>query len=263
MLFRSITKYFEPFAKAEGKSVSLLTLHYYRGSAAASTSTVETLLSYPDSKLKTALSESLAASQASGVPFRIAETNSFSGGGAPDISNSYASALWLIDHTMTCALGGASGVNFHGTTASSTGYTQLVIDNKGIVRTINPEFYGLMLLSLAGSGSMLDTTIAANGLNVSSYAIQSATGGVNVILLNKDATQNLAASITLPQTITTATARVMQGPALDAASNPTIQGASIGVDGSFAPGQPYTLSLSGNSVNANVPSASAVLISVR
>ncbi|WP_175918536.1 glycosyl hydrolase family 79 C-terminal domain-containing protein [Burkholderia pyrrocinia] len=256
------SKYFPPFVQAEASQLSLLTQHYYRGSATASTATVDTLLSYPDTNLQALIAELVQQSQSSGVPTRMAETNSFSGGGASGVSNSYASALWLIDHTMTCALGGLSGVNFHGTNDSSSSYTQMVIDSTGMVTAINPEFYGLKLLSMAGSGSLLTTSASANGLNVSAYAIQSAAGAISILLLNKEPSQNLAATVVLPSAARSASAQVMQGPKLSDTANPLIQGASIGVDGSFSPGAAYTLTVNGKQVSVSVPAASAVLVAV-
>jgi len=260
---QNIQTYFQPFAAAQGSQILLLTKHYYRGNGALATSTVDALLSYPDTTLQQQLSQLLTISQSSGVPFRVAETNSFYGGGASGVSNSYASALWMIDHVMTCALGGASGVNFHGG-GGATGYTQYVATNS-TVTALNPEFYGLKLLSLAGSGSLLTTTISANGLNVSAYAIQAAQGAINVVIVNKDSTQNLNVSIALPTLLITphsATLQVMQGPVLNAIANPTIQGASIGLDGSFSPNQSYSLNVTANVVSATVPAASAVVIRI-
>ena len=55
-----------------------------------------------------------AAAAAAGVPYRMAETNSFYNGGAPNVSDSYASALWVLDHMFTIAQSGSAGLNLHG-----------------------------------------------------------------------------------------------------------------------------------------------------
>ena len=47
------------------------------------------------------------------LPYRIEETNSFYNGGAKDVSNSFASALWGLDYLYWWASHGASGLNFH------------------------------------------------------------------------------------------------------------------------------------------------------
>jgi hypothetical protein len=73
----------------------------------------------------------------------------------------------------------------------------------------------------------------------------------------------------LPQSAATATLLEMTqlssgatGPSLSATSGVTIQGASVGVNGSFTPGAAYTLSASGSQVTCYVPALSAVLVQI-
>jgi hypothetical protein len=54
-----------------------------------------------------------ASTEQVGILYRIGECNSFSGGGASGVSNSYASSLWVIDFLFDVALGGSTGVNMH------------------------------------------------------------------------------------------------------------------------------------------------------
>jgi hypothetical protein len=61
---------------------------------------------------------------------------------------STASSLWIIDYFFDCALGGAVGVNFHGG-GNGTGYTPIA-DSGGVVVQARPEYYGILLFTLAG-----------------------------------------------------------------------------------------------------------------
>jgi hypothetical protein len=139
----SISGWVAPFAKAEGKSVILLSDHYYRGNGQNAGSTTELLIS-PDANIVTQAKAMLAVSQSVDVPYRFAETNSFYNGGAPNVSDSYASALWVIDHLFACAANGAQGINLHGG-GNSTGYTPIA-DSGGVVVEARPEFYGVTFL---------------------------------------------------------------------------------------------------------------------
>jgi hypothetical protein len=134
------TTWFTSFAQAEGKNVVLLSMHYYRANGQDPSSTIQTLISYPDTNLQKELVQLNAASQAAGVPFRMAESNSFYNGGAPNVSDSYASALWVIDHLFTIAQGGSIGVNLHGA-GNGDSYTPIA-DNDGVVVDARPEYYG-------------------------------------------------------------------------------------------------------------------------
>ena len=105
------------FARDEGHEVKLLTHHYYR-EGQDPISSIDKLL-HPDPKLGPMLAELQAASKSSGVPYRICETNSFSGGGKPGVSDRFASALWVLDFMYKLAAAQCGGVNME------TGVNQL------------------------------------------------------------------------------------------------------------------------------------------
>jgi hypothetical protein len=255
-----------PFGQyATKQQIVLLTQHYYRANGQLPTSTVQYLVT-PDTTLVSDLAILQAGAQAIGVPYRMSECNSYYNGGADGVSDAYASSLWVLDYLFDCALGGASGVNFHGG-GNADGYTPIA-DSNGVVQMARPEYYGILLFALAGQGTLLQTQITAGGLNATAYAVKSASGGINVILVNKDSAQNLTVTMQLPQTIHTATLLELTqstsgaAPSLSATSGVTIQGATVNVDGTFAPAAAYTLSASGTQVTCYVPYLSAVLISL-
>src|SRR5580658_619878 len=229
----NISGYVAPFAKAEGKNVILLSDHYYRGNGQAASSTVELLVS-PDANIVTQAKAMLVVSQSVDVPYRFAETNSFYNGGAPNVSDAYASALWVIDHLFACASNGAQGINLHGG-GDSSGYTPIA-DSRGVVVEARPEFYGVTLFTLAGQGILRQTTISAGGLNATAYAIQAADGALNIVINNKDQVQNLNVTIPLPQTAQPAQLIQMTGASLDATTGVAIQGSVIQPNGAFSPG---------------------------
>ncbi len=114
------------FAADESKDAVLLTHHYYReGQNPAST--IEKLLA-PDPKLQPQLNELTAASRNCGVPYRICEVNSFSGGGRPGVSDTMAAALWVLDYMYTLAANGCAGVNMENRRESSRLHQLLLSD---------------------------------------------------------------------------------------------------------------------------------------
>jgi hypothetical protein len=247
-----------------GSKVSMLTQHYYRGDGQSSTATAANLLS-ADAPLTNYLSILNAGAKSIGVPFRMGECNSYFHGGAPGVSDSYASALWVLDFLFNCAQGGAAGVNFHGG-GDSNAYTPIA-DNDGTVIGAYPIFHGMTLFTLAGEGELLPASVSAGSANVTAYALKTSRGGLNIVVVNKDASENVQFTATLPQQAGTATLMTMSqlsdgasAPSLAATSGVTIQGASIDPDGSFAPATAYNLSTDGASVSFYVPALSAVLI---
>jgi len=256
-----------PFgAWATQTDISLLTQHYYRANGQDASSTAEFLIT-PDSNLIRDLSTLDVAAQAIGIPFRMSECNSFYNGGSAGVSNSYASSLWVLDFLFNCALGGCIGTNFHGG-GDSAGYTPIA-DSGGTVVEARPEFYGILLFTLAGQGTLYSTNLSAGSFNVTAYAVQTSSGGLNIVVVNKDQTQNLQLTTQLSQSANTATLLAMTqlssgatGPSLTATSGVTIQGASVNPDGSFSPGPAYTLNPNGMQLTCYVPSLSAVLIQI-
>lgn len=261
------SKWTVPFGQwATRSNITLLTQHYYRGNGQSASSTAANLIT-PDATLVSNLAILNAGALGIGIPYRMSECNSYYNGGADGVSDSYASALWVVDYLFDCAQGGASGVNFHGG-GNGDGYTPIA-DSDGAVVEARPEYYGMLLFTLAGQGSLLTLTLSAGGLNATAYAIKNSSAGINLIVNNKDLTNNLDLSIQLPQPASSATLLELtqlspgaSAPSLTATSGVTIQGASVGVDGSFSPAAAYMLSASGTQLTCYVPALSAVLIQI-
>lgn len=257
-----------PFGKAiTGSNMSLLTQHYYRGNGQSASATAANLLA-PDTTLGNYLSILNSGANAAGVPFRMGECNSYYDGGAPGVSDSYASALWVLDFLFNCAQGGAAGVNFHGG-GDSACYSP-VSDNGATVTAVNPIFYGITMFTMANTGDLLPATVSAGSLNVTAYAVKTSNGGLNLIVVNKDATHSLQMMASLPQQAGTATLMTMSqlsdgasAPSLAATDGVTIQGTVIDANGGFEPSAAYNLSADGSGVSFYVPALSAVLIQVQ
>jgi hypothetical protein len=119
------------------------------------------------------------------------------------------------------------------------------------------------MFTLFGQGNLLTTTVSAGDLNVTAYSVQTSSGGVNILLCNKDSTQDVQLSISCGQSVKQATLLEMAAPGLSATSGVTIQGASVNADGSFTPGASYAASqINGEVVTCYLPALSAVLLQI-
>ena len=246
-----------PFATDTAGQIALLTQHYYRGPGHSPAATIAMLLS-PDTDLAADLDTLRAGALTASVPFRLTETNSFWSGGAPGVSDRYAAALWVIDHLYRIAQGGGTGANLHG---GGGGYTPIA-DTNGTVVEARPEYYGMRLFTLAGEGTLRNCTLSAGELNVSAYALERADESLSIVVVNKEAAQNLSLSIDCGGAVEAATLVTLTGPAADAASGVAIQGAAIGKDGRLAPQDAYALAHAGSLVHCYVGALSAALIRI-
>ena len=95
-----------------------------------------------------------AAARQSGIPWRMCETNSFSGGGRPGVSDTLLGALWTLDFMAILAKYGCSGVNIE------TGVNQLgfvssyspIQDDGKVNNTAGVPYYGMLAFATAQAG---------------------------------------------------------------------------------------------------------------
>jgi hypothetical protein len=107
-----------------------------------------------------------------------------------------------VDFLFNCAQANAAGTNFHGG-GNGTGYTPIAESNGAVVGP-RPEYYGILFFTLAGMGTLYETQLSAGSLNVTAYTVKTATGGLNLVIVNKDSAQNLMVTAALPQTVKSA-----------------------------------------------------------
>jgi hypothetical protein len=98
-----------------------------------------------------------------------------------------------------------------------------------------PLFYGMLLVSQAGTGSMLATKASAGNLNFTAYSVAPGDGSTNIILVNKDATSGVNATIDVGAAVATASAVFLQAPSLTATTGLTFAGAGVTPAGAWTP----------------------------
>jgi hypothetical protein len=140
---------------------------------------------------------------------RVDEANSVTGGGAAGVSDTFVSALWILDTLFEFARAGVAGVNVH--TFPSAHYALFSGPQPG-GWVVYPEYYGMLAFARAApvdsallsvSGSAAATTAPL----VKVWAVQTLAGSLHVVAINKDL---------LPHTI------VLRGPGVPYAKTATI-----------------------------------------
>jgi hypothetical protein len=257
------TGYTVPFASDEGKKIVLLTEHYYRGNGAAAGSTLAQLLQ-PDPGLLTMLKAIGTAARSNAISggIRLSEANSYFNGGASGVSNSYGTALWVLDFLFANAQNGSAGINFHGGGPGSV-YSPIA-DTGTMVVGARPEFYALLLFSRAGNGPTYATKVTSNGgVDLSAYAIGVADGSTSIIVVNKDPAKAVRATIDVGKGVATAAVLRLLGPGLAATSGAiTLGGDGVTPVGDWSPTE-EAVTASGTTVTVDVSGASAVLVRAR
>jgi hypothetical protein len=168
------------FAKREGKNAALLTSHiYHMGPARNPAMNAEVLLNRK-SRLEEQIAQAREATALSGVPFRLTEVNSCTGGGRVGVSDAFASALWGADMMLQTAAGGYAGVNLHG--GGDGGYTPIAVGADGGVEK-RPLYFGMQFAGYFAGAALLPCQ-AETDANVRAYAAKTANGRM-LALINK------------------------------------------------------------------------------
>ncbi|MGH7993703.1 MAG: hypothetical protein ACREDQ_09320, partial [Limisphaerales bacterium] len=211
------------------------------------------------------------------LPYRLEEVNNYFNGGATNVSNTFASALWGLDFMYWWAAHGAAGLNFHtGDRVAAEGdlrpskYTAFFSTTNGY--NVRPLGYGIKAFDLGGHGRFVPAAISnPAGLNLSVYAVTGADKNLCLTIINKEhgnSARDVAISIHANAAgFTRGEEIVLSAPADDisATTGETLGGAVIRSDGNW-PGT-WTLLTSPASPHPadgifqiRVPAASAVIL---
>jgi hypothetical protein len=171
---------------SEGKGeVQLLTTHYYRNGQARGSA--EQLMA-PDHHLDAVIARMRTASQQSGIPWRMCEINSFSGGGLLGVSDTFLGALWTLKTMMLLAQNGCSGVNME-TGVNQLGfvssYSPIQDDGKGM-NSAGVPYYGMLAFAAAFSGCHQVLPLEVNTLGEGVCACVFGSGGKprSIVIVN-------------------------------------------------------------------------------
>jgi hypothetical protein len=126
------------------------------------------------------------------LPYRIEETNSFFNGGAKDVSDTHASALWGLDYLYWWASHGAVGINFHtgdevaaGAQPTRCWYALYWESAHGY--HVHPLGYAVKAFDLASHGRLVPVTLSSkDDLNLRAYAVLGNDQHLYITLINKE-----------------------------------------------------------------------------
>jgi len=259
------TEWVSRFAADEGKDTKLLTHHYYR-EGQNPTSTIDKLL-HTDPKLAPILAKLRAASESSGVPYRICETNSFSGGGKPGVSDTLAAALWVLDFMFVLASAGCAGVNME-TGVNQRGfissYSPIGDDELGHCWA-TPEYYGMLAFTQPGAGRIIGGAIDAGNRNITVHATQPTKDRTVVTLINKEPSSDAMVGIDGGQCSSFRSVSLMHlsGSSLESKSGVTLGSASVDPEGLWKPTVKEEIRRTRRTLQVHLPAASAAIITMQ
>ena len=249
------------FAKDHKDDVAFLSQHYYaEGPPTDPSTTIERLLS-PSRRLDAALEAAAAARRDTGLPFRMAETNSCYQGGKPGVSDTFASALWAADLMYRLAQAGAIGVNFHG---GGYGWYTPVVGTRANGFAARPIYYGMLLFAVAGAGRWVMTEMDGAGAvdgSVAAYGLMSDDDELKVVVLNRGLDDDVTVTVNASGAKKASVLRLV-APRADEATDVTFGGSVVGSYGGWAPTVAETPAVRRGVLVLQMPKASGALLTL-
>lgn len=209
--------------------VTTLTHHYYFGGPATNPEVNIPNLLKPATMARVQKTADTATSAADkiGARVRMTEGNTCYRGGKPGVSDVFAAALWAADYSLLLASNNYSGVNLHGGTGKSVANSvggflpgDVLLKEKGEtpeqiathphpfytpIATFGAEYvmepvaYGLKFAGAFSGASFFrgdfTSQLQAAGVNATAYAALLPSGKVLIIILNKDAENDIDISL--------------------------------------------------------------------
>ena len=182
--------------------------------------------------LAAALAPYVAVAHARGVQFRVDELNSAALAGClarPGVSNTFASALWMVDALFNLASVGVDGVNVH--TLPGAGYELFTFrrTGSGWQAFVHPDYYGMLMFAqgFPAGGRLLTVHAPAGPVKV--WATRGPDARTRVTLINKDSRPHRV-ELQLPPTGGPAQLEWLTAPGVTATSGVTLGGRTFGAD---------------------------------
>jgi hypothetical protein len=235
--------------------------------------TVSNLLSLPVSRgLVNGILPDVVHAHRVGATVRVAEMNSVTCNGRPGVSNTMASALWVMDALFTVAAAGVDGVNIHTFPNAANGLFDFSQSHGHWVGTIRPLYYGVtMFAQAAPPGSRLLTIDSASQDPVRQWATLAPDHRIRVLLINDSLTSSARTLVRPPSAPGPAKIERLRASSAYATGGVTLGGESFGTEtrfgsqtstGLLAAPKPQSVTPRAGAYAVTMPAASAALLTL-
>jgi hypothetical protein len=225
-------KWLMPFAEKFKGDVKFISSHYYAEGPPTDPAMTIARLMRPNPRLEGEIAAVHQAEQATGLRFRLTETNSCYQGGKQGVSDTFAAALWAGDLMYQMAAAGSMGINFHG---GGYGWYTPVAGTPEDGFVARPEYYGMLLFAQAGAGQLVSAKLSGNSVAplLTAYALRGTDGRTRVALFNKNLDADVEVAIS-GVAAPSATVLRLEAPRPDDTTDVTFGGAPVGASGSWS-----------------------------
>ena len=198
----------------------------------------------------------LKAATSAGLPWRLGECNSASGGGKHGLSDVFASALWGTDFFFKIAEQGGAGINLHG--GYTPGRYSPIYFLDGDYHAA-PIYYSMLLFHQAAQGRVVPVECQTSS-KLAAHAVMGDNHKLRVLLINKDLKTSVIASVSSGTSGTMAEVIRLTAPSITSTEGITLAGNSVAKDGTWTPRPGEKVSCMSGRFEVSLPAASAALL---
>lgn len=163
-----------------------------------------------------------------GKPLRVDEMNAITCGGTRGVSNSFATALWMMNTLFGLDRVGLGGLNVNIPAGTINAILNPVLSHGRIVFQVQPEYYAMMMFEQAAPpGSRILAMHNAVPSSLSAWATRTTTGAIHVVLVNKG-TANQSTTLHVPGATGPAAISLLHAHGLSSTSGVSLNGQSFG-----------------------------------
>jgi hypothetical protein len=178
--------------------------------------------------LAASVAGAVEAAHAHRIPLRVDEMNTNSCGEDPAVTDSFASALWVLDALFSMASVGVDGVNIHtypGAGTSLFGFHRVGGQWRGVVQ---PEYYGLQMFAQATPAGSRLLRVSPTGIrHLEAWATRALDHTIRIVVIN-ESSRVRAVAVRGDAAVGAATLERLEAPSLFARQGVTLAGQSFG-----------------------------------
>jgi len=179
--------------------------------------------------LLSGIGDAISVAHRHGATVRIDELNSVACAGQPGVSDTFASALWMLDTLFAMARAGVDGVNIH--TLPGASYEPFVFRRiRGRwLATVRPDYYSLLMFARAASpGARMIAVHETASTDVRSRATVTHDGDFHVVLINDSLTSGHVVLVRPPAKAREAVLERLEAPNAAATDDVALAGQTFG-----------------------------------
>ncbi len=181
--------------------------------------------------LAAAIAPYVALAHRDGAQFRVDELNSAALAGClgrTGVSNTFASALWMLDTLFNLASIGVDGVNVHSLPGAAYELFSFRRTPAGWDAAVHPDYYGMLMFAQAFPPGAQLLPVHAPATPVKVWATYGPDGHTRVTLINKDSQPHRVELQLPPGEGGAATLELLRAPDITATSGVTLGGQTFG-----------------------------------